>query len=208
MDTSQDELVNEISQNVQMRFGTLFNQKPTLSDRVQRFAPGLALQIFILAKFSFVFYLAFERPWHTKETPFVLVTLAINTIVLISAITQDFCTLILTWIITCSQLILYVFLLIVIPIFLTDYFASEAQRYMNYPHEWKVFKDFINYESSEERRFRQEIEYGFGIEMVLVCMVFVIGVQFALLNATLNAKLDHSTRQKQVREKRNSVYLI
>ncbi|ULU01716.1 hypothetical protein L3Y34_001778 [Caenorhabditis briggsae] len=182
--------------------------KMTACERLQSYTPGLLLQVFALLKFSFVLYLSINGRWNEKEMPIVILVLGHNTLLLLAATFQDFCTLVLCWITTCATFILHIILLVTVPIFVTSYFASDTARTVRIPNEWKLFRELINYQSAEERRFNDGIQNGMNVEMFLVVLVFIFGIQMALINSTLNAKLDQLKREKQLREKRNSVYLV
>ncbi|KAF1761324.1 hypothetical protein GCK72_009580 [Caenorhabditis remanei] len=203
----QDEALIQSDPKVEMRV-SVSTRPSTFLDRFKSFTPGLMLQIFALIKFGAVLYIATNRQFDEKEIPIVVFVLGVNAFILFSATCQDFCTLILSWIVSMSAFVLYILLLVTVPIFVTSFFASDAARSVRIPAEWKIFRDIINYQSVEERRFTEGINYGMSVEFFLAILVTITAIQFILINATLNAKVDDWKRQKQIREKRNSVYLI
>ncbi|CAL2036948.1 hypothetical protein CAEBREN_03798 [Caenorhabditis brenneri] len=199
---------SEINTNMGIIQGVEIRRNSAFVERCRRFTPGLMLQVFALCKFAILLYFCTHRPYDEKELPLVVVALCLDAILLLSAASQDFCSLIISWIITCTLFVFYLILLITVPIFVTSFFTSDSAGYSNIPPDWRLFRDLISYKTKEEILLKRGIEFGLRIEIVLVTIVFVTGFQFGLLNSTLNAKLDHLKRKRQAKETRNSVYLI
>uniref|UniRef100_A0A1I7TNP5 MARVEL domain-containing protein n=2 Tax=Caenorhabditis tropicalis TaxID=1561998 RepID=A0A1I7TNP5_9PELO len=184
-------------------------------ERAQRFVPGIMLQLFAFCKFAIVLYCVFQIPMNKDDPatvpftiPVTVTILCINAVLLLAAASQDFCSLIISLIMTFFLSAIYIFLLVIGPVFVTSFFASDVAKHSTIPREFRIFSDYINYNSNQEKLFKNGIKTGFSVETVLLFLVAVTLLQFSLIKSTLYAKLDQLKREKQEKEKRNSVYLI
>uniref|UniRef100_A0A8R1HI11 Uncharacterized protein n=1 Tax=Caenorhabditis japonica TaxID=281687 RepID=A0A8R1HI11_CAEJA len=174
--------------------------RPDFAKRCQRFFPIILLQIFAVAKFFFTLCIVVDRPWAANELPILMVFLAMDVVLLAAANSENCCLLVFASIVSLLNFVFFLLALIIEPIFVTSFLASGVNTR-------KKFKIYLFDRTEQMTNFLNAFEYGITVELLLLCVVVVSGIQLALVNATLKSKLQTFLEKEQEKEKRNAVYI-